>query len=199
MPPLVPHPVPADDLLDYDACDRLPLLDEPSALVARWNSFAVLSRAAAEAGADTVMSGDGADASSRLRRIRLWPSSSPRARCARHGNWPPTTVTHTGRSARRIMTDALKQFVPSGIRDGIGPLVRHGRVTFETLTERTIPPWFTDDFVRRHDLRQRILARQYPLSRSGFLTADALLFSAGDWLNGYAVAPLWRHDEPAIF
>ena len=22
--------------------------------------------------------------------------------------------------------------------------------TFETLTERTIPPWFTDDFVRRH-------------------------------------------------
>lgn len=52
---IVPHLIPADDLLDYDAYESVPLLDEPSSLGSRWNCFSILSRTAAEAGADTVM------------------------------------------------------------------------------------------------------------------------------------------------
>jgi asparagine synthase (glutamine-hydrolysing) len=186
---IVSHPVPADDLLDYDAYERLPLLDEPSAVGARWNTFAVLARAAAEAGADTVMSGDGADHLF-AHAPRSFVTELLGAGKVRQAWQLATRYSYTyGLSARRIMTEALQQFVPHRLRDGVGPLVRGGRTRFETVTERTIPPWFTEDFIRRHGLRRRILARQIPLSRSGFLTAAALAFSAGDWLTWYAGVP----------
>lgn len=186
---IVPHSIPADDLLDYDAYERQPFLDEPSVLGVRWNTFSVLARTAAEAGADIVMSGDGADhlfahaphsfVTELLGEGRIREAWQMANRCS----------YAYSQSAPRIMSEALKPFVPRRVRDGVGPFVRRGRTSFEALTERTIPPWFTEDFIRRHDLRRRILAWQYPLSRSGFITADALAFNAGDWLNWYAGMP----------
>ncbi|ETW95077.1 MAG: hypothetical protein ETSY1_32110, partial [Candidatus Entotheonella factor] len=96
----------------------------------------------------------------------------------------------SSQSAWRMMTEAFKQLVPHSVRDGIGPLLRGGRAaSFETLTERSIPPWFTDDFLRRYGLRRRILEHQYPMSRSGFINAEVLPFVAGDWLNWYTALP----------
>ncbi len=183
---IVPHMLPADGLLDYDGHDRLPILDEPSAIGARWNTFDVLAQIAADSGADTVMSGDGAD-----HQFSHAPQSfvadllaAGKVRDAwRLANRYSYT---SSQSALRIMGVAAKQLVPPRLRDGIGPLMRGGRAPFETLTDRTVPPWLTDDFVRRYDLRHRILSRMYPLSRSGFLTAEALEYNSGDWLDWYA-------------
>jgi asparagine synthase (glutamine-hydrolysing) len=186
---IVSHQVPADDLLDYDAYEHLPLLDEPSAIGARWNTFAVLARTAAEAGADTVMSGDGADHLF-AHAPRSFVTELLGAGKLRQAWQLATRYSYMyGLSARRIMTEALQQFVPHRLRDGVGPLIRGGRTRFEAVTERSIPPWFTEDFIRRYGLRRRILARQIPLSRSGFPTAEGLAFSAGDWLTWYAGLP----------
>ncbi|HUN96645.1 MAG TPA: asparagine synthase-related protein [Bradyrhizobium sp.] len=188
-PTIVWHPIPAEDLLDYDDQERLSVLDEPSVTGARWHSFAVLARAAAEAGADTLMGGDGADHlfahAPRSYVCELLSIGKVRQawRLANHYSYT------YGLSARQIMTEAMQQFVPRRLRDGLGPFLRGGRTRFDTVTERTIPPWFTEDFIRRHRLRERILAYQLPLSRSGFLTADALAFSAGDWVAWYAGMP----------
>ena len=183
---IVPHLIPADGLLDYDGYDRLPLLDEPSAVGARWNTFALLAQTAAEAGADTVMSGDGADHQFSHAPQSFVADLLAEGKVRQAWRLANEYSFTSSQSALRIMGVAAKQLVPPSLRDGIGPLLRHGRAPFETLTDRTVPPWLTDDFVRRYDLRHRILSRLYPLSRSGFLTAEALEYNAGDWLDWYA-------------
>jgi asparagine synthase (glutamine-hydrolysing) len=188
-PGIVPHWIAGNDLLDYDAYDHPPLLDEPSVLAVRLNTFSVLARAAAEAGADTLMSGDGAD------HLFAHGPSSHVTECLLRGRVRQAWQTATrysyaySMSAPRIMIDALRPFLPVRLRDGVGPWLRGGRTSFDRLSERTIPPWLTEDFVRRHDVRRRILGWQYPLARSGFFTWEALAFNAGDWLNWYAGVP----------
>jgi asparagine synthase (glutamine-hydrolysing) len=183
------HPIPADDLLDYEAYERLPPLDEPSVCGARWNTFAVLARAAAEAGADTLLSGDGGDAlfsnapSSHVVELLSMGQLRRAWRLACRYSYT------SGTSAHRILIEALRLFVPRRVRDGVGPLLHGGRTSFEAMTERAIPSWLTEDFVRRHRLRRRVLELQIPVTRSRFLTADALAFSAGDWLTWYAGLP----------
>jgi asparagine synthase (glutamine-hydrolysing) len=188
-PTMVWHAIPGEDLLDYDACERLSVLDEPSVIGARWNTFAVLARTAAEAGADTIMSGDGAD---HLFAHAPWTHVTELLRTGRvRQAWRLAnhySYTH-GMSTRRIMTEAAQQFVSPRLRDGVRTLLRGGRTPFDAVTERSIPPWFTEDFIRRQHLRQRVLAQQLPLSRSGFLTPEALAFCVGDWLTWYAGMP----------
>ena len=186
---ILSHPIIADDLLDYDAYERLPVLDEPSVFGAHWNAFAVLARAAAEVGADVLMTGDGADA---LFFHAPWSFVSQLISAGKVSQaWRLANgySYRYGMSTRRIMTEALRQLLPYLLRDGIGALARGGRTRFEHTTERTIPVWFAEDFIRRYSLRQRIAALQLPLSRSGFLTAEALAFSVGDWLTWYAAMP----------
>ena len=79
--------------------------------------------------------------------------------------------------------------MPLSMRDGIRPLLNGGRTNFENLSERTISPWFTEEFIRRHRLRKRILDRQSSYPRSGVITADDIALSAGDWDNWYIGLP----------
>ncbi len=129
-----------------DACRVRALpLDEPSALgglVTLW-CFPDRGRGG---GADTVMNGDGAD------HLFAHPAHAFIAERLATGQvrqaWQLANQYSymSSQSVWRLMTEALKQLVPHGVRDGVGPLLRGGRAaSFETLTERTVPPWFTDE------------------------------------------------------
>jgi asparagine synthase (glutamine-hydrolysing) len=188
-PRLVWHPIPADDLLDYDNMDAMPPLDEPCALGPRRNTFAVLARTAAEAGADVLLSGDGADGLfgivpryyvAELLRNGRWQDA---------WRWAKRYSYAYGLSAGRIMAEAVREFLPARVRDGVSAMLRGRRAGFDTLTERMVPPWLTDGFARRHHLRQRILAMKIPLAPGGFIAGEALTYSAGDWLTWYAALP----------
>jgi asparagine synthase (glutamine-hydrolysing) len=187
---IIHHVIPADDLLDFVDHQRIPALDEPSPLLgARFKLNEVLVQTAANAGVDTVMTGDGAD-----HLFVQLPHSSiadllskGRARQAlrlasQHSNF-------SSQSPWRICVEALKLLLPLSVRDGFGPLLRGGRTDFEDLSERTIPPWFADEFIRRHRLRRRILDRQPLFSRSGAMTAEHIALVVGDWNNWYIGLP----------
>ncbi len=61
QPGLVPHRTPADDLLDYDGYAEPPPHDEPFGMLFRLSPMAKLVETAAEVGADTLLTGCGAD------------------------------------------------------------------------------------------------------------------------------------------
>lgn len=188
-PTLVPHFLPADGLLDYDRFDQVPLLDEPSVIGSRWNTFALMTRMAAEAGADTIMGGDGADHQFSHAPHSFVAELLGRGQIRQAWRLANRYSYSSSQSALRIVGVAARQLVPPRLRDGLRPLLDGGRVPFEQLTDRTVPPWLTADFVRRYNLRERTLSRLYPLSPSGFLTAEALEYNAGDWLDWYAGMP----------
>ncbi|HUN44145.1 MAG TPA: asparagine synthase-related protein [Acetobacteraceae bacterium] len=188
-PRLVWHPIPADDLLDYDGMDAMPPLDEPCALGPRRNTFAVLARTAAEAGADMLLSGDGADGLFGIVPRHYVGQLLRSGRWQEAWRWAKRYSYAYGLSAGRIMAEAMRDFLPARVRDGISVAHTGKRAEFDTLTERMVPPWLTDRFARYHHLRQRILAMQIPLARGGFITGEALSYSAGDWLTWYAALP----------
>jgi asparagine synthase (glutamine-hydrolysing) len=187
-PHLVWHPIPADDLLDYDGMNALPPLDEPCTMGPRWHTFAVLARTAAEAGADVVLSGDGADGLFTIVPRFYVAELLRKGRCQDAWRWATRYSYAYGLSAGRIMTEALQDFLPRRLRDGLSAVLRGGRTEFDTLTERSVPPWLTQRFVRHHHLRQRTLAMQIPRARGGF-AEEAQTYSAGDWMTWYAGFP----------
>jgi asparagine synthase (glutamine-hydrolysing) len=186
---LVHHAVPADDLLDFDDYLQVPLLDEPSPQVHRWPSMAALARVAAAAGADTLLSGDGAD------HLFAHPASTFIAERLSQGHWREAWRLATayslvsGQSARRLVAEALTPRWPFGLRDGLGPFVRGWRTPFESLNDRTLPPWVTAEASRRYRLRQRIQDRQMPASREGAVIGESITYAAGDWFCWYASLP----------
>ncbi len=187
---IIHHVIPADDLLDFADHQRVPLLDEPSPLLgARFKLYESLAQTAANAGVDIVMTGDGADhlfgqlphsviadfvskgqVRQALQLVRLYSHFS-------------------SQSPWRIAGDALSLLLPPRLRDGIGPFFKGGRTDFADLTERTIPPWFTNKFIQRERLRERILDRQSSFSWGGVITADDISSAAGDWNNWYIGLP----------
>jgi asparagine synthase (glutamine-hydrolysing) len=187
---IIHHVIPADDLLDFVDHQRMPLLDEPSPpLGAQFKRIEALAQTAANAGVDTLMRGDGAD------HLFAPPAHSFIADLLNKGRVRQALKLATehsrfsSQSPWRISIDALKLLLPLSVRDGISPLLKGGRKNFEDLSERTIPPWFTDEFIRRHRLRRRILDRQSSFSRSGVITAQDIALAAGDWDNWHIGLP----------
>lgn len=186
---IVYHPIPADDLLDFDDHERIPPLDEPWPMGARLKVVEELVQTGNNAGADTIMTGDGADhlffQSSDYLLAEHLRSGRMRAawRLARQWGYD------SSQSPSGIYFDALRMVLPLWLRDGVGPLLKGGRSPFEKLSARTIPPWFTREFTRRFQLRKRILDMQYPPTCSGVMTPEAVAFSAGDCNNWHVGLP----------
>ncbi len=194
QPGLVPHVVPGDDLLHYNSFADPPVHDEPYGALRGLGLDARLAEAAAEAGAETLLTGHGADGlidqypyhlNDLLRRGRLWSAwSDARAR---------------GRAASRsawhfLWNFGLVHFLPVAWRAGLGPLLRGGRAGWERQGPGTIAPWIRPDFARSHALRERGLNRiraMYAPARSlNQAMALALLPAvSGDCCSWYAAAP----------
>jgi asparagine synthase (glutamine-hydrolysing) len=186
---IIYHPIPADGLLDFDDYERIPPLDEPWPMGARLKVVEELVRTGHDAGADTIMTGDGADHLFAQSCDYLLAEHLSKGRVRQAWRLARQWGYDTSQSPWHLYFDALKLVVPLRVRDGMGPLLKGGRTAFEELTARTIPPWFTDEFVRRFQVRKRILDWQYPPVCTGVMTAEAVAFSAGDCNNWYVGLP----------
>ena len=182
---IVPHLLPADGLLDYDGHDRLPILDEPSAISARWNTFDVLARIAADSGADTVMSGDGADHAPHASILRRHLLAAGRCGVA----WRTGHSYTFSQSALRIMCVAAKQLVPPRCATA-SACSCEGAGALET-SPTALCPWLIT-LVR--DLRHRILSRMYPLSQRSSRRGPR--YNSGDWLTGMQDVPRRLDSRP---
>ncbi|NEO99108.1 MAG: hypothetical protein F6K58_10580 [Symploca sp. SIO2E9] len=182
-PLIAHHSISADDLLYFDEYQNVPLLDEPSSLIAEWSSVAVVAKIAARAGADSVMTGRGADHLFVHSPKSLIADLLMKGKVSQALQMVEQYSYFNSSSALGIMVSALGLLIQQNVMEA---LVRGGQTSYETMTLRTVPPWLTKDFTRHYHLRQRTLAWQYPLARTGSMTTDSLPFVAGNWFSWYA-------------
>jgi asparagine synthase (glutamine-hydrolysing) len=193
-PGLVPHRIPADDILDYDAFPNMPLHDEPISGVYRAGLEMALLGKAAEVGADTVFTGLGADEmlatppyylADLLKGRRLWSAWSEASRWARAQNCSIWSILRPYGSA---------PLMPAWAQAGFGPLLRGGYAGWKEQNFWTIAPWVLPDFARAGQLRQRALrhVRRSFHSSGTVVQSEALAqarYAAGDWVRYTLAAP----------
>jgi asparagine synthase (glutamine-hydrolysing) len=154
---LVAHRIEADGLLNFDLYADPPRHDEPWP----WLSSAEIERARLEAalaaGADTVLTGHGADEmadtgpyhlTELLRRgalCRAWSVASQAARAENCSLWSI------------VYPFGIVNLLPLALRDGPGAWLRSGFTNWDGMGENTLPPWIRPEFARRHALRELIL------------------------------------------
>jgi asparagine synthase (glutamine-hydrolysing) len=192
QPDLVPHRIRADDLVDFDCFTDPPLHDEPFGALCRLGMQGKLAEAAAAVGADTLLTGVGAEASvdqvpyhlaDWLGRGRLWAAWRDARARGRAGN----------RSAwSYLWTFGLLPRLPAAWRAGLGSFWRGGHTGWRQQGPGTIAPWIQPDFARTHGLRGRALGHLSLPGRSVKLGMVLSLLRAGigDCTNWYAAAPL---------
>jgi asparagine synthase (glutamine-hydrolysing) len=201
QPGLVPHRVPADDLLDYDCFADPPQHDEPFGALGCLGLQAKLVQVAAAAGADTLLTGLGADAlidqrpfhlADLLRRCRLWAAWRHARAWGRAGS----------QSAWYYLWNfGLAHCLPASWRAGLRPLWRGGFAAWRHQGPGTIPPWVRPAFARSHGLRGRALRHLRPSCRPTNLAMVLSMLQAnnGDCTNWYAAAPLGlAHVHPFL-
>ncbi len=150
-----PHFIVGDGFLNFDRyADPVPH-DEPWP----WLSTAEIEtqrvEVAAQAGANTVLTGQGADEfldtgpyhiADHIRHGRLrhaWVEARNAARAENCSVWSI------------LGPFGLQPLLPARAADGLGQMIRGGTAPWEAMGETTIPPWIRPDFARRHRLRER--------------------------------------------
>jgi asparagine synthase (glutamine-hydrolysing) len=167
-PGIVAHHVNGDDLLAYSAFSPVPHFEEPStAMVVAGAQLGALADAAAGAGADTLLTGLGADEmltplpfdlTGLLRRGRFLSAWRQAA------HWGATYQTSTWQF---FLEYGVRNLLPCWLRMGLWPLVRGGYASWQRQGPWTIAPWIRPSFARRYGLRGRALANLRWMYRSG--------------------------------
>ncbi|WP_165234925.1 asparagine synthase-related protein [Aquisphaera insulae] len=151
----VAHKVPADDLLDFDAFADAPPHDEPYPGLRRLGLDRSTIDAAASCGADTLLTGLGADEMTVMlplhlvdlvRRGRIIGAWAEARRWARVDNCSPVSL---------IKPYVLDNLLPPWAVGGVRAAFRAGPTAWDRQNEWTIPPWIRRDFARAQDLRGR--------------------------------------------
>jgi asparagine synthase (glutamine-hydrolysing) len=195
-PGLVPHRLVADEWLDYDAFRDAPLHDEPYSGLFRIGALGALTRAAADAGADTILSGLGADEvladapyyiADLLRRGRLakaWSEALGWSRTRKCSLW------------RYLDAYGVSPLLPAFWQVGPRTMWRGGFAKSNNLGRWSIPPWVKPEFARRANLRSVVLERVRLEFHedSSVVRSEALAriryFATGDWCRYALSAPL---------
>ncbi len=194
-PGLVAHRIPADNILDFDVFHDMPLHDEPIPGLQRVGVERALLRAAAAVGADTVLTGTGADEmlaqrpfriADLLRRGRLGAAWSESCRWARARNSSIWSV---------LRPCGLTPLMPAWAQVGLRALFHQGYADWKHQNFWTIAPWVLPDFARRGQLRDRALnnVRRHFHAAGTVVQSEALeraRSAVGDWGRYTLAAPL---------
>ena len=172
----------ADDICEFDDHELAPGLDEPSPMVVDLRQSCLLAEAARGAGADTILTGDGADqlfhhpphalVVELLRRIQVRRAvdlARSHARARTRSPWP-------------IMREAIASLAPRRLRGA-------GASRFEEMSDLRIPPWFRRDFAMRMKLRDRMMALRPPRFDGRLFAIGDIPSMAGDWYHWNVAAP----------
>jgi asparagine synthase (glutamine-hydrolysing) len=159
QPGLVPHRVMGDDILDYDCFAEPPFHDEPYTNLRGLGLDGKLAEAAAQTGADTLLTGAGADGfwdafpyhlADLLRQGRLgaaWKDARAWGRATNTSAW------------HFLWQFGLENLLPVSWLAGWGPLCRGGFASWEQQGPGTIAPWVRAEFARSHGLRAQGVAQ----------------------------------------
>lgn len=195
-PGIVPHRLIADDLLDYDAFRDAPLHDEPFSGLFRIGLLGALTRLAADVGAQTILSGLGADEvladapyhiADLLQGGRLWKAWSEALAWSRARNcsiW------------RYLGAYGVAPLLPAVVQVGPRTVWRGGFAQSGEPGRWSIPPWVRPEFARRANLAALVLERvrrEFGTARSVALSealARIRYFATGDWCRYALSAPL---------
>jgi len=194
-PGLVSHRIPADDILDFDVFRDMPLHDEPIPGLQRVGVEIALLRAASAVGADTVLTGTGADEmlaqrpfhiADLLRRGRLGAAWSESCRWARAQNSSLWSI---------LRPCGLTPLMPAWAQAGLRALLHKGYADWKHQNYWTLAPWVLPDFARRGQLRQRALnnVRRHFHAAGTSVQSEALervRSAVGDWGRYTLAAPL---------
>jgi asparagine synthase (glutamine-hydrolysing) len=152
------HHIPADQLLDFDSFTTTPAHDEPYAGLWRIGLDRSTVDAAAACGADTLLTGIGADEMLMMspwhllglcRKGRFTEAWSEVRHWCRVDNCSPWTL---------VKPYVLDNLLPASMRGGLSVALAGGHADWRHQGEWTIAPWLCRDFARRYDLRGRSIA-----------------------------------------
>lgn len=154
---LTPIFVPADDLLSYDSFANAPWLEEPVPDLFDLANDRALASAAANAGADMILTGAGGDEvfdvppfliAGDLRRGRVWRAYRESVRWSRGRNANAWSL---------FFRYGIAPLLPPALRAGPRAMLAGGRVSWRQQGEGTMPPWIREPFARALDFRGRSL------------------------------------------
>ena len=159
---LCQHRVAADDLLDFDAFSDPDAHDEPYPGLWRMGLDRATIEAAARCGAETLLTGIGADemlvmspfhVADLLRSGRVFRAWSELCKWGAADNCSPWTL---------LYPYGLSNVLPAWTCGGLRAALRGGRADWGHQNQWTIAPWITDEFARDQFLRRRAVeaARQ---------------------------------------
>ncbi len=181
------HRLAGDECLDFDFFQRVGLHDEPCPWLDSLATEEALAKEAARAGANSLLTGYGADGmlcmfpyhlTELLRRGRLLAAWREACGWAATGNSSPWKI---------LVPFGLENLLPAWGRAGIGSLLRGGYASAKNPNKWAIAPWVEPGFARRYGLRDRALAnirRIYSSCRPVGLSVA--LYSITDTLNDFS-------------
>ena len=180
------HPCPADELVEFAHHERIPPVDEPSPMVADFARVDALLETAQQAGADTVLSGDGGDILFYRSPASMVAELLRRGRAKDALELARASGLRRSESTARILRRAAGLLLPLSARSPLGYARRPSRLRPRPLRGFE---WLTRDFVdsKRLDQRAREWASQRDEGRSFGLGQVADL--AGDWYHWNLAVP----------
>jgi asparagine synthase (glutamine-hydrolysing) len=195
---LIAHCIPGDNLLDFDSFRSPPPQDEPWPALWRMPMHDALLDTAAQAGMDTVLTGQGADG---LLELAPWQLGRLLRRGRVVAAWREAARWARSRACsiwKYLDPYGLVGLLPVRLRCGLGPALRGGHADLLHQGPWTIAPWIRPDFARRLDLRGRVLAnlrRMYDGCRPAMLAAvvEGVCERRTDWVRWLLAAPWGLH------
>jgi asparagine synthase (glutamine-hydrolysing) len=189
---IVPHRIPADELLDFDSFAAPPPHDEPYVGLRRLPLDRATIDAAARCGAVTMLTGLGADEmtvaspfhiTDLLQRHSLRTAWAEACRWARIDNCSPWHL---------LVLYGVSNSLPAWMRGGLHAWLHRGYATWDRQNKWTIAPWITPSFARQYALRTRAVeqARQTfnACQPTGLSFALSLIRSRMGDVNRWAIA-----------
>jgi asparagine synthase (glutamine-hydrolysing) len=196
---IVSHFLDADDALVFLWFDGdLPYHDEPYAGLSHLGMEKLLVEAAQDLGADTILTGMGADELLVGTRLHL-------VKQLRSGQWLRafSEASRMAQANNQSVWSILFQFgirpaTSTAIGGDLGTWWRRGFSRWPKIGQFAIPPWIMPEFARRYQMQQ--MGRNYAESiygGSADLSIDlwSLQCSVGDWSGWHLAAPRGMHNS----
>jgi asparagine synthase (glutamine-hydrolysing) len=198
-PGLVPHRLVGDAVLDFDVFATVAPHDEPFAGLFRIGLDRAMTDAAVAAGAETMMTGLGADellATAPYHIADMVRAGRFRAAWREAAGWSREYNTSVWKWLRPF---GLKPLLPVWLMPGIGPLLRGGYASWSRQNQSTIAPATLKSFAKTGKLRARALEilRLSWKGQPSVVMSEAvarLVFTAGGWAGHAVAAPAGVHE-----
>lgn len=200
---ILPHRVAADELLDYDSFGSPPYLEEPFAGLWRLAMDRASLDLAAEVGANSVLTGIGADElhhflpfhlADTLRQGRLLQTWSEASRWARNYNCSPWVLLRE----YAIRPDNALWLTYRRLTNQWS----RGLASLASQDDWTTPPWIVPAFAHRYELRDRAFAharRRFHPKTALSEALKTLSYRPGDALRWSVAVPLGIHYAHPFF